>query len=130
MKDTIVTVDSASVIDSIGITGNASKVYLENVTVNAQYSRAVYLNNQYGSSIIKGGTFITDKVSPDWNPNPTIQYAGTLDISNASITRVGTGILYKVNWPKPTEVEGLTHNNVTFNTVDSTVNGYQDINFG
>ena len=130
MKNTVVTVDSASMINSIGITGNASTVYLENVTVNAQYSRAVYLNYQYGTSVIKGGTFITDKVSPEWLPNPTIQYAGTLEISNASITRVGHGILYKVNYPTPTEVVGLTQSNVTFTQAAAAVAGYTDVAFG
>lgn len=129
MKDATVTVGSASMIDSIGISGNAYDVYLENVTVNAQYSRAVYLSNQYGSSVIKGGTFITDKVAEGWDPNPTIQYAGTLDISGASITRVGTGILYKVNYPKPTQVEGLTQSNLTFVEADAAVSGYKDIDF-
>lgn len=129
MKNATVTVGSASMLDSIGISGNASDVYLENVTVNAQYSRAVYLNNQYGSAVIKGGTFITDKVAEGWTPNPTIQYAGTLDISGASITRVGTGILYKVTWPKPTQVEGLTQSNLTFVEADAAVSGYKDIDF-
>lgn len=129
MKDATVTVGSASMIDSIGISGNAYDVYLENVTVNAQYSRAVYLSNQYGSSVIKGGTFITDKVAEGWDPNPTIQYAGTLDISGASITRVGTGILYKVNYPKPTQVEGLTQSDLTFVEADAAVSGYKDIDF-
>ena len=129
MKDATVTVGSASMIDSIGISGNAYDVYLENVTVNAKYSRAVYLNHQNGSSVIKGGTFITDKVAEGWNPNPTIQYAGTLDISGASITRVGTGILYKVNYPKPTQVEGLTQSDLTFVEADAAVSGYKDIDF-
>ena len=129
MKNATVTVGSASMLDSIGISGNAYDVYLENVTVNAKYSRAVYLNHQNGSSVIKGGTFITDKVAEGWNPNPTIQYAGTLDISGASITRVGTGILYKVNYPKPTQVEGLTQSNLTFVEADAAVSGYKDIDF-
>ena len=129
VKDAEVQVESASVMNSYGIYSNASTSYLENVTVNAQYSRAVYLSNQYGSSVIKGGTFITDKVAEGWNPNPTIQYAGTLDISGASITRVGTGILYKVNYPKPTQVEGLTQSDLTFVEADAAVSGYKDIDF-
>ena len=129
VKDAEVQVESASVMNSYGIYSNASTSYLENVTVNAQYSRAVYLSNQYGSSVIKGGTFITDKVAEGWDPNPTIQYAGMLDISGASITRVGTGILYKVNYPKPTQVEGLTQSDLTFVEADAAVSGYKDIDF-
>ena len=129
MKDATVTVGSASMIDSIGISGNASDVYLENVTVNAQYSRAAYFNSESSKVVIRGGTFITDKVAEGWNPNPTIQYAGTLDISGASITRVGTGIFYKVNYPKPTQVEGLTQSDLTFVEADAAVSGYKDIDF-
>ena len=129
MQDATVTVGSASMLDSVGIFGNASEVYLGNVTVNARYSRAVQLNNQYGSATIQGGTFITDQVAQGWDPNPTIQYAGTLDISDAAITRVGHGILYKVNWPKPTEVAGLTQSNLTFTKAAAAVDGYEDITF-
>lgn len=90
IKDATVTVDSASVIDSIGISANTPQIYLEDVTVNANYSRAFYSN---GSShiVIRGGRFITDKTAGNFL-NPTIQFSGTMDISDASITRVGYGI--------------------------------------
>lgn len=90
MKNATVTVDSASVLNSIGISANTPEIYLENVTVNANYSRAFYSN---GSShiVIRGGSFTTDKSSDDFL-NPTIQFSGTMEISDATITRVGIGI--------------------------------------
>ena len=127
MKNATVTVGSASVLDSNGIYANTPEIRLENVTVNAKYSRAFYCNSTSSHVTIVGGKYITDQVSGD--PNPTLQYAGTLDISNASITRVGHGILYKVTWPKPDKVEGLTQSDLTFVTVDATVEGYQNTAF-
>lgn len=127
MKDVTVNVGSSSVLDSYGVFSNASENVLENVTVNAKYSRALYFNSESSHTVIKGGTFTTDKISGA--PNPTIQYSGTLEISDAVINRVGTGILYRKTFPKPTEVVGLTMENVTFHQADPSAAAYQDTDY-
>lgn len=91
MTNATVNVGSASVLDSYGIRANTPQILLENVTVNANYSRAFY-SNATSNIIIRGGYFITDKQATGFNPNPTIQYSGTLDITGTSITHIGIGI--------------------------------------
>ena len=114
VRGATVNVGVASVMSSAGIYSNATHTTLEDVTVNANYGIAVDLKNASGSTVIKGGTFVTDKEA-DGFASPTIRYQGTLDISDASITRVSTGIVFsKAVYPKPTEPEGLTYSNLTF----------------
>ena len=120
MKDAVVQVGAASVMNSYGIFSNSKENVLENVTVYANYSRAAYFNNSTGNVVIRGGSFTTDKQAEGWNPNPTIQYSGQLNISDAVITHIGNGILYYKTWPKPTEVENLTCERCTFNAVNNT----------
>ncbi len=105
VKNATIRVAPDSVVSAIGIQSFARENLLENVTVDAKYSVAVDFNNERGKATIRGGSFTTDQVSPDWEENPTIKYQGTLDITNASITRVGVGILY--SRPEATVVEGL-----------------------
>ncbi|HIZ84301.1 MAG TPA: SipW-dependent-type signal peptide-containing protein [Firmicutes bacterium] len=130
----VVDVGPGSVMNAYGIYSNARENTLTNVTVNGKYSKAVYLNNAYGKTVIRGGTFITNKAVDDSTPedpmpvNPTIYYQGALDISDAAITRIGTGILYDKTWPKPTEVENLTIDNCTFTVVGEN-NSFKDIDF-
>lgn len=90
MKNATVNVGSASVMNSYGIFANTPEIYLENVTVNANYSCAFYCN---GSShiVIRGGSFTTDKEADNFL-SPTIQFSGTMEISDATITRIGIGI--------------------------------------
>lgn len=128
MRNATVNVGIDSASQCIGInSANAKTTMLENVTVNARYSIAVQLNNAMsGHATIVGGEFTTDKIAVGWNPNPTIKYGGTLDISDATINRVGVGILYKT-FPTPTEVVGLNANNLTFNPLDAAASAYQDI---
>lgn len=118
MKDATVTVGSASVMDSYGIYANTPEIYLENVTVNANYSRALYSN---GSShiVIRGGSFTTDKEA-DGFLNPTIQFSGTMEISGATITRIGIGI-------KKGFGSTLTASNLTFIPIGNN-NTYPDTN--
>ena len=113
VRNATVDVGAASVMNSAGIYSNASSTTLENVTVNAKYSIAVDLKNAYGSATVRGGQFVTDKEADGFS-SPTIRYQGTLDISDASITRVNTGIKFSRSYPAPTEVEGLTYANLTF----------------
>ncbi|RDB57125.1 hypothetical protein C1879_07795 [Paraeggerthella hongkongensis] len=113
VRDAIITVGSATVMNSSGVRSSAANTYLENVTVNANYSTAVDLTSEYGATVIKGGSFTTDKESSGFS-SPTISYQGTLDISDATITRVNTGIEYARSWPTPTEVEGLVYSGLTF----------------
>lgn len=127
MKDATVNVGTNSYMNSVGIHSNAPENVLENVTVNAKFSRALYFNSESSHVVIKGGTFTTDKISGA--PNPTIQYSGTLEISDAVINRVGTGILYRKTWPKPTEIVGLTMENVTFHQADPSAAAYQDTDY-
>lgn len=117
VKNAAINVGAASVMSSAGVHSNASTTYLEDVTVNANYSIAVDLKNASGSSVIRGGSFSTDK-NADGFASPTIRYQGFLDISNAQITRISTGILYSKSWPAPTAVEGLTQSNLTFHAVE------------
>lgn len=119
MKGATVNVESNSVMDSYGISANSSEIYLEDVAVNAKYSRAFYCNSS-SKIVILGGSYVTDQVAEGWNPNPTIQFSGTLDISDASILRVGYGI-------KKGYGATLTSQNVTFQTNEHTVGGYTDI---
>ena len=42
---------------------------------------------------------------------------------------MGVGIYYRVNWPIPTEVVGLTQENVTFNPIGETAAQYQDVDY-
>lgn len=128
IKNAVIEVSSASVMHSIGIQSSASKTYLENVTVNANYSKAVDLKNSYGESVIKGGTFITEHEADKEFQSPTISYQGTLTISDASITRIGVGILFARAWPTPTKVENLTINDCTFNVIGEN-NQFADIDF-
>ena len=126
IRNAVINVETKSVMNVSGIQSNASSNYLENVTVNAKYSRAVYFNNQYGKAIVRGGTFITNQES-DGFVSATIQYSGTLDISDAQITHIGNGILFQRSYPQPTEVEGLTYENCTFTKVGNL--NYKEIDF-
>lgn len=112
INDATVNVTAESVINKYGIYSNAKETYLNDVTVNAKYSRAVYLNNADGKTVIRGGSFTTDKYTTNFVINPTIDYKGTLDISGATIMRVGVGILYSRTGA--TKVEGLTESSLTF----------------
>lgn len=126
VKNAVVNVGPDSVMDAYGIYSSASVNLLENVTVNAKYSSAVNFNYVSGSATIRGGSFITNQQAPDMPVNPTIRYQGTLDISNASITRVGVGILYTATGA--TELKGLTEESCTFQAVGEN-NPYADIDF-
>ena len=84
------------------------------------YSIAVDLKNAYGSATVRGGQFVTDKEADGFS-SPTIRYQGTLDISDASITRVNTGIKFSRSYPAPTEVEGLTYANLAFTSAANAV---------
>ena len=112
INDATVNVTAESVMNAYGIYSNAAETYLNDATVNAKYSRAVYLNNSLGKTVIRGGSFTTDKYTTNFVINPTIDYKGTLDISGATIMRVGVGILYSRTGA--TEVEGLTESSLTF----------------
>ena len=129
VRNATVNANEPSMVNLIGINApNAKETLLENVTVNGNYSTAAKLNGSLsGNATIIGGTFTTDHVAEGWKPNPTIQYGGTLNISGATINRVGVGILYRVNWPTPTEVVGLTQENVTFNQVGETAAQYPEV---
>ena len=128
MKNAVVNVGAESVYNSCGIYSNASSNVLENVTVNAQYSIAADFKNSYGKTTIRGGSFTTDKIAQDIPVNPTIRYQGLLDISDADITRVGTGILFSKSWPKPTGVENLICTDCTFHVAEGST-GYRDIDY-
>ena len=112
INDATVNVTAESVMNAYGIYSNAAETYLNDATVNAKYSRAVYLNNSLGKTVIRGGSFTTDKYTTNFVINPTIDYKGTLDISGATIMRVGVGILYSRTGA--TKVEGLTESSLTF----------------
>lgn len=135
MNNAVVEVGPDSVIAAYGIYSNAATTTLNNVTVHAKYSTAVNLINAYGRTVIRGGTFITDQKVDDntpgnpYNASPTIKYQGTLDISGASITRVGTGIRYTKTHPTPTEVEGLTMENCVFTAIGGENNAYEDTDY-
>ncbi len=131
IRNATVNIGVDSMIQSAGIVcANAKTTLLENVVVNAKYGVAVQLNTSMsGNATIIGGQFITEKVAEGWNPNPTIKYGGTLTISDAEITRIGTGILYYKAWPKPEEVVGLTQNNVTFKQAAESAAAYADIDY-
>lgn len=116
VRNATVNVGAATVMNSAGVYSNASSTTLENVTVNAGYSIAVDLKKASGSAVIRGGQFVTDKEADGFS-SPTIRYQGTLDISDASITRVNTGIKFSRSYPAPTEVEGLTYANLVFTPV-------------
>lgn len=128
IKDATIDVASQSVMHSTGIYSNASYTELENVTVNANYSKAVNLNNAYATTMISGGIFITEHEADKDFQSPTISYQGTLTISDASITRIGVGILFSRSWPIPTEVENLTINDCTFNVIGEN-NQFADVDF-
>lgn len=129
VRNATVNVKVASMSQAAGIVAaNAKETLLENVTVNGNYSIALKLNTSMsGNATIIGGTFTTNQVAEGWKPNDTIRYGGTLTISNATINRVGNGILYYKTYPLPTEVVGLTQSNVTFNQVGETAGQYSDI---
>ena len=112
INDATVNVTAESVMNAYGIYSNAAETYLNDATVNAKYSRAVYLNNSLGKTVIRGGSFTTDKYTTNFVINPTIDYKGTLDISGTTIMRVGVGILYSRTGA--TKVEGLTESSLTF----------------
>ncbi|QOS66888.1 hypothetical protein GS424_010000 [Eggerthella guodeyinii] len=114
VSDATVNVGVSSVMQSCGISSGASETVLRNVTVNAGHSTAVKLTSDYSSDTIRGGSFVTDKTAEGLAANPTIRYSGKLDISDASITRVGTGIGYYKTYPPATEVKDLTISNVSF----------------
>ena len=111
VSDAIVNVAAKTMNDSVGIHSNAAETTLTDVVVDGNFSSAVNLNKSNGAAIIRGGSFSTTKTS-DGSPDPTIRYQGTLDVSGASITRIGTGIQY--TRPNATAVEGLTQANLTF----------------
>ena len=116
VSDAVVNVGAKTMNDSVGIHSNASQNTLENVTVNGQYSSAVNFNDANSSSAIRGGSFITNQTA-DASPASTIRYQGKLHISDASITHIGTGIMYTA--PGASEVVGLTVENCTFNSLGS-----------
>ncbi len=127
VKNATINVEANSVMNAFGIYSGYDNILLENVTINAKYSRALHLLNANGNTVIRGGTFITNMES-EGLLSPTIEYQGTLDISNASITRIGTGIKFTKTWPTATEVEGLTCTDCTFTAVGDN-NTYNDIDF-
>jgi len=129
VRNATVNVKVASMSQAAGIVeANAKETLLENVTVNGNYSIALKLNTSMpGNAAIIGGTFTTNQVAEGWKPNDTIRYGGTLTISNATINRVGNGILYYKIYPLPTEVVGLPQSNVTFNQLVETAGQYSDI---
>ena len=117
IKNATVNVLTNSVMDSYGIQSTAADNYLENVTVNGNYSRAAYFNNANGKAVIRGGSFTTDQKSGE-PVNPTISYQGSLDISDATITHIGNGILYSQTGA--TSVENLTCERCTFIPINNT----------
>ena len=125
INDATVNVTAESVMNAYGIYSNAAETYLNDATVNAKYSRAVYLNNSLGKTVIRGGSFTTDKYTTNFVINPTIDYKGTLDISGATIMRVGVGILYSRTGA--TKVEGLTENSLTFVPYGDSAEDFQNI---
>ena len=122
-----ITVGAASVMNAYGIYSNASATLLENVKVDANYSRAVYLNNELGNAVIRGGEFATTQISDPGFLNPTIQYKGTLDISGAKITRVANGILYSK--PLANAVDRLTCSACEFVQAGDVAGSYKDIDY-
>lgn len=127
VRDAEITVGATSVMNAYGIYSNASATLLENVKVDANYSRAVYLNNELGNAVIRGGEFATTQISDPDFLNPTIQYTGTLDISGAKITRVANGILYSKLMANA--VDGLTCSACEFVQVGDVAGGYKDIDY-
>ncbi len=115
IRDAEINVGVDTVYHIAGIHSNASSNLLENVTVNARYSAAANFNNEYGTAVIRGGSFVTDQKQEGGVYNPTIKYQGTLDIADATITRVGAGIQYMKKGA--TEAVGLTYDNLTFISV-------------
>lgn len=129
VNDAVVNVGPDSVMNAYGIYSNAADNRLTNVTVNAKYSIAADFKNASGKAVIQGGAFVTNQeIGDGMTVNPTIRYQGTLEIHDAAITRIGTGIQYSKTWPKPTEVEGLTESGCTFTPVGEN-NTYKDIDF-
>lgn len=126
---------SSSVMQSKGIYSTANNVYLKDVAVNANYGIAVDLVN-YGSGdiVIDGGTFKTENEAErdaDGSHflNPTIQYKTNLLIKDATITRIGTGILYNNgSYPRPAAIENLTMIDCTFNVIGEN-NRFADVDF-
>lgn len=118
-----INVGADSVSNTSGIYAGGTELNLTNVVVNAKYSRSVYLLNEAGTCTIEGGTFTTNEIAEGFRPNPTIQYKGSLSISNATINRVGNGILY--NKLGATDIVNLSSSGLTFNP--SEVDGYPAI---
>ena len=104
--------------DSVGIHSNASRNILVNVVVNGSYSSALNFNKQTASSIIQGGAFATSLTADD-SPASTIRYQGTLNISDASITHIGTGIMCTTPGVTDMAQAGLTVENCAFNSLGS-----------
>lgn len=131
IRNATVNVGVNSVMQSSGINSpNSKNVLLENVTVNAGYSKAVALNhNSAGQATIIGGTFKTEKAAEGLAPNPTIQYNGTLKITGATIYRIGVGILYD-STPSPTELAGLTMQDTVFRMSADSAASYENVDFG
>lgn len=113
-----VNVGARSMNDSVGIHSNASRNILVNVVVNGSYSSALNFNKQTASSIIQGGAFATSLTADD-SPASTIRYQGTLNISDASITHIGTGIMCTTPGVTDMAQAGLTVENCAFNSLGS-----------
>ena len=116
VRNATINVGPDSVMNAYGIYSNAKENLIENVTVNAKYSIAVNLNNSLAQTTINGGKFITENKAEGWVPNPTIRYQGELNITGASITRVGVGIQCAALGT--TEVTGLTMEGCQFTPVN------------
>ena len=126
INNAVIDVGTDSVMNSKGIHSNASQNRLENVTVYGHYSMAADFNSSSASTVIRGGSFITDKKTDDGFLSATIRYQGALDIADAEITHIGNGILYSPTITA-TQVENLTCTNCTFIPVGDTT--YKDIDY-
>ncbi len=115
IRDAVINVKADTVIHMVGIYAGGASNRLENVTVNGRYSTAADFDYANGNTVIRGGSFVTNRKADDGFYNPTIKYQGTLDIADAIITRVGTGI--QCTTLNTTEVTGLTYDNLTFISV-------------
>ena len=128
IRNATVNVLSASVLDSKGIQTSAAENYLENVTVHGNYSTALDITGASAVTTVRGGLFETTRVADSEFGSDTIQYKGTLDISDATIRRVKNGIFYAVY--QSTSAEGLTMTNCIFEVIESSLVGdFKDVNW-
>ena len=125
IKNAIINVEVASVMNTSGIHSNALSNTLENVIVNGYYSTCGNFNNTSALTIINNSKFYTTH-EVDGFSAPTIRYQGELEIRNSEVTRVNVGIQFNRSWPKPDKAEGLTYDeSVIFHNINS--NRYPDI---